>query len=167
MTCDGVWVSVPPRCNKGRLVKRECQAEDAWLIRYYGRIMYEQSFWKESEKERSSHCFLSFLSLLTACCCSSSSFFHAASFFFVRACLGIFGLPGHIMSPFWCRTATRQVNTIYLGINVFIGLLHLTRCVSPLACFCGSFSIDRLPVMVRFHIPSASCSSSLLIELNA
>lgn len=34
---------MPRRCNKGCLAKRKCQGGEAWLIRFYGRIIYEQS----------------------------------------------------------------------------------------------------------------------------
>lgn len=172
MVCVCVWVSMPPQCNKGCLAKRKCQAGDAWLIRYHGRIMYEQSSRKESEKERKRGAaivlsLLSFLSLPTACSSSSSSF-PAASFFFVCARLGIFRLPGHIMPCFLMRSC-HSMGLYHLFINEFIYWFIKFNSLRLAWCLFLRLrrSIDRLPVMVRFHIPLASCSSTLLIELNA
>ena len=115
---------LPPR-NKGCLAKRKCQGGDAWLIRYRGRIMYEQSSRGESEQERKREAAivlspLSSLSLPAACSSSSSSSFPCCQFLLcVCARLGIFRLPGHIM-PCFLMQSCHSTGLYHLLINEFI-----------------------------------------------
>lgn len=181
-------VCVPPPCYKGCLVKRKCQGGDAWLIRYHGRIMYEQRLQMFTQVERRSKrekrgrqpLFFLSLSLLSSLSLpdasssssffSSSSSFSAASFFFVCVHVrGIFRLLGHI-TPCFLMQSRHSMGLNHLFIDWLIYLLvyliqFIASCMMLVLWLCCS--IDRLPVMVRFHIPSASCSSTLLIELNA
>lgn len=115
--CVCVSVSMPPQCNTGCLAKRKCQDGDAWLIRYHGRIMYEQSPWKESEQERKRGAtivlsLLFFLSLLTAPP-PPSLFFPTASFFLCVRAWGYLDSLATLCPVFWCSAATPWVYTIY------------------------------------------------------
>lgn len=72
---------MPLQCNKGCLAKRKCHGGDAWLIRFHGRIMYEQrsrmftqvQSEREGKKEAAIVLSLLILSLPTASSTSSSS----------------------------------------------------------------------------------------------
>lgn len=132
--CVFVSVSMSLQCNTGCLAKRKCQAGDAWLIRYHGRIMYEKSSWKESEQAAIVLSLLFFLSLLAATPPPPLLFFPHCQFLFVCTCLGIFRLPGHIM-PCFLMQRCHSLGLYSLFIN---GLLDLTCCVFRVACFCGS-----------------------------
>lgn len=127
--CDDLWWSVLCVCvcvcvslyvdrNKGCLAKRKCQGGNAWLIRYRGRIMYEQSSWRESEQERKREAAI-VLSLLSPCCLSPLppppppllSPLPVSSL-----CVCAWGYLGSLVTlclVFWCRAATPWVYTIY------------------------------------------------------